>query len=170
MISKEYIKKLKETVIIAEGVEKTEPIAYSHKDFSLIELVKTPILRLENGVQIPFTLNQTSKYDILDFAKEHNQLKSKFKIIVENMYCRKNETKPLFSTTYVATFIFVNDFFIAEKIDFVKPITLYVNYNYPEINLQEDILFFLLLRKEKNEFILCKHDRKYGETLFSKLF
>lgn len=170
MISPKYIQMMKETVIFAEGVEKTKPIALNISCNSLIELVKTPILRLENGVVIPFTPNQTTKDDILDFVKKQNQLNKKFKIIVENMYHKKNRKKTLFSTSYVATFIYVNDFLIAEKIEFVKPITLYVNYNVPELELQLSVYYIIQLREEKNKIVLCKHDRKYGETLFSKLF
>lgn len=157
--------------VVAKGVNKKEPVVVSSNDFKFENLVKIPFLTFENGEQIPFILNQTSIYDIIDFAKEHKQLKSKFKIIVENMYCRKNEIKSLFSTSYVIDFKFENELLTIETIGFVKPITLYINYKYHNYKELDDIIEnFLVERSKYNKDICDNYNENAIETIFYMLF
>lgn len=163
---------VKETVkVVAKGVEKKEPFAVSSDDFKFENLVKIPFLSFENGEQIPYKVKHTTIYDIVDFAKERKQLKSKFKIIVENMYCRKDEIKPIFSTTYVIDFKFENGLLTIETIGFVKPITIYVNYKYHNYKELDDIIEnFLVKRDEYNKHICDSYNENDIETIFYMLF
>lgn len=159
--------------IVPKGVKKTEPFVVSIDDFKFENLARLSNLSFENGQEIPFAPSQTSIYDIVEYAKEHNQLKTNFSIEVENIYSRKNELKPLFSTSHIIHFKFENDFLAVEKVDFVKPITMYVNYKYHNYKELDDIIENFLVERSKYNKVICDYNKENNdafETLFYMLF
>lgn len=156
--------------IVPNHINKQEVVVVSDKDFKCENLARLTYLSCEDDEQIPFLMHHTTIYDIVDYLKEQNKIKSNFKIVVDNLYCRKDEIKPIFSTTYEIHFKFENDSLTLDTIYFERPITLLVNYKYHDYKeLDEIIEKFITDRGNFNKIVCEKYTDEPIEMLFEIL-